>query len=190
MKNVWILILFLLTACSTTQPILPATPISTQNTASGYPQPPTNSGYPAPGNINATAYPAATADQNLTSGPTPTFMSGTGIVTGTILLNGAPVKNFRLYLAYILKNAQGVEMAASIDPAASPTTFTDQNGMFKFVNVAPKRYSLVLNNALNSYMLFKPKSRDNLIIDVTTGNFNVDIGILDYDELPINPSQK
>ncbi len=118
-----------------------------------------------------------------------------GTVTGVLLLQseGAaiPVTNQQLYLADILKDAAGVERAASYDPANSPRAFTDSAGHFVFYSVKPGRYTLFLDMVVQSFILLKPGSQENIIISVSAGQ-TTDFGTLLYDALPIpaqTPSQ-
>jgi len=118
-----------------------------------------------------------------------------GTVTGVLMLQSGgaaiPVTNQQLYLADILKDAAGVERAASYDPASSPRAFTDSDGHFVFYSVKPGRYTLFLDMVVQSFILLKPGSQENIITSVSAGQ-TTDFGTLLYDALPIpaqTPSQ-
>jgi hypothetical protein len=165
-----------ITGC-TTAPVAP-TPLTDQpaNTPEGYPlsvqSTPLATDYPPP--------------EQVTSSPEPTWTpaAGLGIVTARILLNGNPVIDVRMYLADIIKNDEGQSISASVDPSASPQAYTDSNGVFTFINVKPGEYSLILNNALESYMIYKPNTQESFII-IVEPDAKVDLGELDYTDLPI-----
>lgn len=144
--------------------------------------------YPAPGLLVAesTSYPVPTQE----SAPeiTPTPEAGTGQVTGTLKLNGEPVESTLLFLGTFLKNSEGVEYTAVVEPAFSPQAYTDAGGKFTFYNVKPGRYTLVLDNVTSQFLLFKPGTQDHYTIEVTPDGA-VDLGELVYDELPIPQSE-
>lgn len=140
-------------------------------------------GYPSV--QETTAYPFPGSNQtDISSEPTWTLEPNTGIVTGVLLLNDKPVKNIRLYLGDIISTKSGQDISAAVDPATSPTTFTDGLGNFTFLNVKMGRYSLILNNAINSYIIDKPGTQMSFIIEVTP-NGKIELGNLNYQDLPI-----
>ena len=117
---------------------------------------------------------------------TPTTAPGTGKVTGTIKLNDEPVVDKTLYLATFLQNEEGVDYTAVVDVAVSPKTFTDPDGNFAFINVAPGEYSLVLDIVTSQFLLLKPGTQEHFNINVAADG-TVEMGVLNYDELPIPP---
>ena len=175
MKKVLFLFVFiLLTACNATTPTSQLTPSPTIIDSNAYPQ---------PGDL-PTSYPVPELQETATQSPTSTPDPTKGSVTGILQLKGVPVTDARLYLADILNDEEGNEIAASFDPANSPVSFTNSDGNFTFTNINPGRYSLILNNSINSYMLFIPNTQDNLIVEVSVSQiFN--FGTLNYDDLPI-----
>lgn len=146
--------------------------------------PEVTSAYPAFGQEiqQNTAYPMPTAESAVA--PTPTTAAGTGKVTGTIQLNGKPVENILLFLGTFLKNSEGVEYTAVVEPAFSPQAYTDAEGKFTFVNITPGKYTLVLDNVTSQFLLFKPGTQDHYTIEVMPDS-TVDMGELNYDELPL-----
>jgi hypothetical protein len=149
---------------------------------------PMTSGYPAPGTINvATAYPAGTAQQlpTDTPAPTPTVNADLGIVTGTLTVSGEPLQYANLFLAEMIKAENGQEIAAGKDPVTAPATQTDDKGKFRFINVKPGRYGLVYDVGVNSFLLLLPdNSNQAVIVEVTADKKDVDIGALNYPDLP------
>lgn len=176
MKRIWFafLIALLLTSCGgsvATSVVTPTTPPVSNETA-----------YPAPENIDQTGYPVPSVE--VIYEPTWTPAPNTGMVTGVLKLNGEPVKNTTLFLGTFLKNAEGQDFTAVVEPAVSPQTSTFPDGSFSFVNVAPGRYSLILSNAVSQYLLFKPGTQEHYVIEVSE-NETFDVGVIDYDELPL-----
>jgi hypothetical protein len=141
-----------------------------------------NSGYPYPNS----AYPHPLEEPVLmaTSGPIPAPEENSGIVTGFLLIQGKPVVDVSVYLADLLKDDQGNDSIASYDRANSPRAFTDIEGKFVFANIEPKKYGLILDVVLNSYLLSHPKGSGPIFITVEAGKI-VDLGKLDYTELPL-----
>ncbi len=88
-----------------------------------------------------------------------------------------------LYLAELIKDASGNEMAAGYDRAGSPRTTLQADGSFRFVNVQPGRYSIVMDLVRQAYMLKNPKDQTDLIADVKAGG-TADLGTLDFTQLP------
>lgn len=144
----------------------------------------TESSYPAPASI-ATSYPMP----EITFSPAPTWTpdASMGRAVGKLLLNGKPVKPDTLvFLAGFLKNAEGVDFTAVVEPAKSPKAYTDGDGNFVFTNAPPGRYTLVLDNVVSSYLLYVPGTQDMLFVDIAAGG-EANIGTLDYEDLPILP---
>jgi hypothetical protein len=131
-----------------------------------------DSSYPMPTNSSPlTAIPAVTRDANL------------GIVKGILLLQNKPVVDTNLFLASIIKNSKGTEVAASLDKNTAPGALTDSEGKFSFVNVKPGRYSLMMEAVPNDYLLFKPGVQESIFVTIEKNN-TIDLGTLNYDDLP------
>lgn len=140
-------------------------------------------GYPVQPLIEDTAYPAP-AFQTETLGPTVTADATKGLVKGAIYLNGKPVGNAILSLADVLKAENGEEYTA-VERSKSQKTTTQPDGSFSFRNVPPGRYALVYSIVVESYLLYKPgKTDEAILLDVAEGQ-DVDLGKLDFDELPM-----
>jgi hypothetical protein len=166
-----ILIGFLLSACSpkslpvtqSTSQVQNAYPTANQEVASGYPNP----------EVQPTAILL----------PTWTPDSSKGIVKGRIMIRGKPMENPDLYLADILFDKNGKEVSARLDRATSPRAISDRNGNFIFLNVPPGRYGLILDEVVQSYILSKPNTDEQIRAQVTAGS-TVDLGTLDFPDLP------
>lgn len=99
-------------------------------------------------------------------------------------MKGEPVENALLFLGVFLKNQDGVDFTAVVEPATSPKAYTDEDGNFIFQNVDTGRYTLIFDNIVAEYLLYKPGTEDYFIIEVVSSE-QVDMGILDFEELPI-----
>ncbi len=181
MKFLRILLLaMILAACSpkpTATPNMQTAPTqAAANTTAAYPaagQPPASTpGYPAPeqGGTQA-ALPLPSKDPSMAS------------LKGRLLQGGQPVANADLYLANLLTNEQGKEVAFSFDRSSSPRARTDQNGNFEFVNLKPGPYGMVYDVVVQSVLLLDPKTGNQLKFSVEQGKA-IDAGNLDYSDLP------
>jgi protocatechuate 3,4-dioxygenase beta subunit len=139
----------------------------------------------------ASAYPAEYAypgtDQIIPTPkivPTQTTNPEYGIVTGTILLAGNPVAGKILYLAELIVSTDGQEIAAGLNPASSPMAITDENGYFKFVNVQPGRYGMIIDTGISSSLVMMPNSPNEAIKIQVESKSKIDMGTMDYTELP------
>lgn len=123
------------------------------------------------------------AQPSVSVAPLPTQDPTLGSVIGTLLEQGQPVAGRVLYLAEVVKDASGKETAAGYDRANSPRTTLQADGSFRFVNVPPGRYSLVMDLVRQAYMLKNPKDQSDLIADVKVGG-TANLGVLDFTQLP------
>lgn len=142
-------------------------------------------GYPTPVDdqeMVETSYPAPEAEAIPL--PTWTVDAAKGQVSGVLRLKGKPVANALLFLGTFLKNQDGVDFTAVVEPATSPKAYTDEEGNFIFLNVVPGRYTLIFDNIVAEYLLYKPGTEDYFIIEVARGE-KMDMGILDFEDLPI-----
>lgn len=199
----FIVAIFIISACSAPQPTVMVTPpdgnqdpgpTQPAEITPGYPAPlqdaTPDSSYPAPPVYTGPGYPepdiAATQAAGLAAQvELPEQDPDLGSVTGVLLTNNTPVVNATLYLAEVLKDDQGRESVASFDRVNSPRTFTDAQGRFRFVNVPPGRYGLVLDKILDSYLLNDPETGGQFLITVEVGQ-EADLGELDHEDLPVN----
>jgi hypothetical protein len=179
----WFVLIFLvlLSACTTattpTTAIKPTQIEVTQGTP-GYPAPvepvmaPSPNGYPAPGtSVESSPAIQPTADPKM------------GKVTGALVLKGSPWTKADLYLAPVIKNAQGTQVAAQLDREDNPKTTTDTQGKFVFVNVPPGRYALMYYDNPQAFLLLDPKTRLGVSATIEANN-TIDLGTLSYDQLP------
>lgn len=172
-----LMLLFVLNACSNLTNLETPTPSITPERSPQYPAPQVemtgNPSYPVP----------STAVRN-SAGPTFTSDPQMGAVIGRLLLNDSPVKNATLYLAEVIKDASGRDIIAGLDRAKSPTTDSDNQGKFAFINVKTGRYAVILDVITNQYLMNYPSNEKPIIIQVDSGT-EVDLGDLDYDSLPL-----
>lgn len=110
----------------------------------------------------------------------PTPSSGDLGVVGGVLLRGPrngdsqPGSESTLRLARVIRSEDGTPLMASAGEESSPTTITDQQGGFAFVDVPPDTYGLVLVTPLGSFML-KDRTGDDFLLDVEPGEV-LDLG--------------
>lgn len=162
-----------------------AQPTDSSSSPLGQTTPPSN--YPVttldPGNA---AYPGAdTAPSTVVPPiPTATVNAQLGRLKGKLLLRGEPVANYGLYLGELLKDQAGQEAIVALDMAASPSSFTGIDGSFEIVNIPLGDYGLVLVTVKDSFHLLYPDRKESLIVRVTDSQV-LDLGTLDYTELPI-----
>jgi len=132
----------------------------------------------------ATAAPA-------TSGELQVAMSGTaepaasspdkGTVTGQLVdqLTGKPLADLLLYLGGImpLKVGEVENHSIIVMLKSSPSTASDAEGRFRFTNVPPGVYALVLWSPHNSTIVSDPKTKLDILITVEA-NKTADMGRL------------
>lgn len=115
----------------------------------------------------------------------PTPSSSDVAVVGGILLRGPyngdiqPGSDSTLRLARVIRSDDGTPLMASAGEKSSPTTITDQQGGFAFVDVPPNTYGLVLVTPLGSFLL-KDQTGDEFLIDVEPGEV-LDLGEVQTD---------
>ena len=180
--------LLLVSACYAAQPT--ASPQAPDNSTSVV-EPTKDSGYPGPGLPLYDPYPGVDNGETApklfaTSGPAPAPSADAGVVIGKLLGNGQPATNTMLFLAEVQKDDAGTERVAAYDRATSPSAYVDAEGNFYFANIAPGRYGIVLDIVSASYLLNEPSSGAELLLTVTAGE-TIDLGILDYTDLPTLP---
>lgn len=188
-------------ACSPTP--APAPPPTLSATATGGPViPPQNSPLPSavPAAVGTAslgtaaaapaAYPTPARPIPPTAAPTLTPDPTKGSVRGALLvrMNGADVaiRNATLYLAPLVLDPSGKEIAAGLDRITSPRTTSNDQGEFQFQNVPPGRYALVLDLIQSAYMLRMPADGQDLLATVSAGKQS-DLGRLTYAQLPLTP---
>lgn len=172
-----LLVIIFLTGC--TKPTNDTTP--TVNITSSQTSP-----YPAP-QVEMTrdpSYPAPATQVHSNPGPTSTTDPQMGNVLGKILINNSPIININLFLAEVIKDASGKDIVAGLDPAKAPSTETDDQGNFGFINVSAGRYALIMDVVINQYLMHDPDTNDAIIVQVESGK-EVNLGDLNYDSLPL-----
>ena len=130
--------------------------------------------------------PTQAVEAGATKQPAETADPGMGAVVGTLKYKGKPLSLVTLGLANVIKDAQGLEVATQFDRAFSPQTSTQANGSFEFLNLKPGRYGLIYANGPETYLLLKPGDpniQEAILMTVTAGQ-KVDLGVLDFDNLP------
>jgi hypothetical protein len=111
-------------------------------------------------------------------------MPESGVVVGSIFVNGTPAQDLMLYLGEVMVDEKGQEMVASYDRSNSPRAYTNAEGQFVFSDIRPGRYGLILDTVLSSFLLFQPDAEKALLFDVKAGE-QTEVGDMNYDELPI-----
>jgi ABC-type phosphate transport system substrate-binding protein len=174
-KIITLLVVIFIASCSSANP---TSELTNQPTVQG-----DGSSYPAPVNEPSSAYPAGEPEVVLP--PAPTIDPSLGMVKGILLLQGKPVVNADLYLAGIILDENGKDVAAVMDRPTSPRTRTDAQGNFTFVNLSAGTYGIVIDTVLDSFVLLEPGSENQIRLQVTQGQ-TTDMGELNFDDLPVN----
>lgn len=169
-KMILIVLLVILSACN--GQALEAPNPTDSNLSNGYPLSKQATSYPPPENI-----------QQVSSAQI-TQLPGKGAVKGEILLNGRPVVDVNIFLAAIIKDTTGEEIIADMDQLSSPRSYTNSQGEFLVSNVDPGRYAVIIDVAVNSFLLLKVGSDEPLLVTVSPDT-TLDLGEMNYQELPI-----
>lgn len=170
--------LMLLVGCSGRTDVIPTEPLDASYPAPVVVEP--GKGYPIPSMGSSEG---EENNQNLSfieNTPTP----GNGTVTGTLLLNGIPVKKSNLFLAGFVQDSSGNDAVAFVSPGKSPETTTDDHGKFFFYDVPAGNYGVVFEHISDTYILLTPDGSTTLSL-VVVDQETTDLGILNYDDLPI-----
>jgi hypothetical protein len=187
MKKVLILfaiisLLPLLGACASTPTLPEATAIvtkqPTEETPESYPAPsqpqPINPAYPAP-----EQQPVPTIPQ-LDITPDPSM----AMVEGVLLYNSKPVPGAILYLSEVLRSEDGEAGVVAFERSATTKTFSNLEGEFVFYNIPPGEYGLVIDVIAASYLLSYPDGSEEILLTISS-NESIDLGVLNFDDLPI-----
>lgn len=169
---VFFLLIFFIAGCSS---------IPSQASPTISPKSTSNNGYPITAKTSNAAYPAQTVSSN-GSASSATSDANLGTVKGVMLLKNVPVKDVTLYLARIIKDSQGRELAAGYERDSTLRSYSDQNGNFEIVNVPAGRYGLILDLVSTAYLLHDPGDQGSLIFTIDAGK-TTDLGSLNYQEL-------
>jgi len=180
-------LILILSACSTATQAPPTQAVNPppQQTLS-YPAPDQTPAYPAPYVYSTTdsSYPSPNTQASINPVPTYTTNPQMGNVTGKILRKDTAIKYINLYLANVIQDEAGKDIVAGLDRVNSPSTVTDQNGSFAFINVEAGRYALILDIVSNQFLLNYPDNDQPIIIVVEKGK-EVSLGDLNYSSLPL-----
>lgn len=111
----------------------------------------------------------------------------TGVIKGRITYQSEPVVGYNLYLADILVDDQGIETTAVLKRSSAPQAILGVNGEFIFYEIPPDRYVLMFYNGTSAFLLLKPNqaTEEAITLDVVAGE-TIDLGTLEYQDLPIN----
>jgi hypothetical protein len=101
------------------------------------------------------------------------------MVKGMVLdhATGAPASDQTLYLARLIKGAEGELELAALDPTVAPRAKSDEQGAFIFIDVPPMTYALGLATPLGP-MLVQIDGKE-IVFTVEAGQ------TLELDSIPI-----
>jgi hypothetical protein len=68
----------------------------------------------------------------------------------------------QLYLARVMRSAEGEAFVAGLDEKSSPAAMTDADGAFVFVDVPPDSYGLAVATPIGSFLITDEQGRDLL----------------------------
>lgn len=108
----------------------------------------------------------------------PTPAAGTAVVVGVfkVAKTEQPMHGVRVYLGDHIGSTEDTPLYG-FDPEVAPSTITDENGRFVFVDVPPGRYVLIIWGSLSPMLARDPGS--GLPLDITLeGGDVVDLGTL------------
>ena len=119
----------------------------------------------------------AATPTSLLSIPTPP--EGKATIAGVLQREGSsePVSEVDVYLATLIRTAEGKEILAALDVASDPRGFTDQEGVFLFTEVSPETYGLAIVCPTGSFLLREPDTGGDLLITAEAGAV-IDLGLL------------
>jgi hypothetical protein len=154
----------------------------------GYPAPDQSGDYPYPPEVESEEPFSDLPECNPTPVPVPppslTVTPGTGSVVGFLYLNGEPVSAAILYASPLIDGLNGAQ-AVRFNRRDQNRAFTAQDGSFKIINLELGMYGLVLDTIQQAYLLDFPDG-ETVLVDIV-GVSQVDLGVLDYDQLPSRP---
>ena len=156
----------------------------------GYPSPSDQVGYPYPVEDESTVESSQSElpECEPTRVPLPpislTVTPGTGSVIGKLLVDGEPVSAAILYASAVLEGGGG-NQAVRFNRGDQNRGFSQQDGSFKIINLGPGIYGLVLDTIQQAYLLDYPDGEPALF--EILGDGQVDLGMLDYEQLPFLP---
>ncbi len=159
--------------------VIAPTPTVDEN---GYPAPTVSGAYPAP--EGGVQIPPVTkvVPTSIPQTPDPDL----GVVKGSLLLVDKPIGSAILYLAPVITSETGGQMVR-FERTTSFRTVTNEQGEFNFINIPPGDYGIVIDILIEPYLLLHPDG-DSMIVTVVS-NEQIDLGALNYDDLPLPPEQ-
>ena len=109
-----------------------------------------------------------------------------GSVTVQIFYKGEPLQYATFFLANVLISEKtGLEAATRLDRSSAPRAVSDENGVVTFQNIQPQRYGLILISGIDTYLLLYPDRQEAILLTVDAGK-QVDLGVFDYEDLPLD----
>jgi hypothetical protein len=172
-----LLMTILLSACSSSKSTSTTIPLPTSQQNVGYPAPQTDD------TVNS-SYPGPTSPSSSNPTPTKVIDPQMGIIRGRLLRTNVPIPDISLYLATVMKDNNGNDIVAGLDLSKAETATTAQDGSFTFSNVPLGRYGLVLDIVNQQYLLSYPDKEEAIIMQIEAGK-EINLGDLNYDELPL-----
>jgi len=127
--------------------------------------------YPAPSQY-ATAAPSTPAIRYSAVTPIPvTPVSGRGAVTGLVIRHLAgvpvgPIAEIRLFLAKVITDEDAPLKVARLNEESAPSSLTNTEGQFVFVNVEPGKYALILELPMGAMLAHDEVADRDVIVDV------------------------
>jgi len=132
-----------------------------------------------------TVAPSVVPSSTVTTAPTvvldSTPVPGKGNVTGLIIrapmgVDPHPMRDTKLYLAEMLRNAQGdLDGLAGVDEEQAPFAWTDTEGQFAFRDVEPGHYALIIKHPLSLILAHDELTARDIVVEVTADQIQ-DIG--------------
>ncbi len=137
-----------------------------------------------------TKAPSAVPTETVTAAPTvvldSTPVPGKGNVIGVVIraplgVEPHPMANTKLYLAEMLRNAQGdLAGLAGVDEERAPFAWTDEEGQFAFTDVEPGHYALIIKHPLTLVLAHDQPSNRDIVAEVLDGQIQ-DLGTIQVD---------
>ncbi|OQA41467.1 MAG: hypothetical protein BWY52_02554 [Chloroflexi bacterium ADurb.Bin325] len=122
--------------------------------------------------------PAATAIPAATDGAQPpSDATMAGLVGRAVTLDGTPITGTSVSLAQVFWNEDRSDGAFVLNAAASPITALQEDGVFRFTNVLPAEYVVVVGDPVGANVIVAEPDGQARVIELVAGE-TLDIGDL------------